>query len=286
MDPDRKAYYVLTELFAHLVPKALSKFLQRKMREKLNDDYAHSLEWWKPKRASLSRAPPTGNELATFLRKGPEEWEMNLLLKVIKYSNYELLERYETEWDALDILIDTRAAVFESSGTKRVSDGDKRGYFTRVGEALGNLDLVDELIEAEDLQSKTPTKEEGEKFHEVLKRQDTDWKAFTGKLYERGKAPLPEQLEAFNTPSEQKSIVLEASTQVIVFGTKLLKDKTGARVDGIRRARIGDPVDATREIMHCWLRGEGVPTTWDNLVKCMYHAGLNAIAKDVEDCLI
>ena len=105
-------------------------------------------------------------------------------------------------------------------------------------------------------------------------------------LYCAGKAPLPEQLEAFSTRSEKKSIVLEASTQVVVFGTKLLKDKTGARVDGIRRAKLGDPVDTTREITHCWLRGEGVPATWENLVKCMYHAGLNAIAKDVEDCLI
>lgn len=148
----RKAYYVLTELFARLIPKALSEFLQRKMKEKI-DDYAHTLGWWRQKRDSLSRAPPTGNELATFLRKDPAEWEMNLLLKVIKYSNYELLERYETEWDALDNLIDTRAAVFESFGTKKVSESDKLAHFSRVGEALGNLDLVDELLEAEDLKS-------------------------------------------------------------------------------------------------------------------------------------
>ena len=143
---------MLAELFARLIPKALSEFLQRKMKEKF-EDYAHTLNWWKQRRESLSRAPPTGNELATFLRKDPGEWEMNLLLKVIKYSNYELLKRYEKEWNALDILIDTRAAVFECFETQRVSDKDKLAHFARVGGALGDLDLVDELLKAEDLKS-------------------------------------------------------------------------------------------------------------------------------------
>lgn len=143
----------MCELFTELIPKALSTFLEGKMKSKVGDDYAHTLGWWKPKRSSLSRAPPAGTELATFLRNGPAEWDMNLLLKVIKYSNYELLERYGTEWNALDELIENRATVFECSDAKRVAPGAKDDIFTRVVEALGRLDLVDELVEAEDLKT-------------------------------------------------------------------------------------------------------------------------------------
>lgn len=149
----RKAYYVLCELFTDLIPKALSKFLEMKMTSKVGAGYGHTLEWWKPQRSSLSRAPPAGVELATFMRKAPAEWEMNLLLKVIKYSNYELLERYETEWNALDELIETRATVFESSDMKKVPPGKKEDIFTRVVDALGKLDLVDELVAAEELKT-------------------------------------------------------------------------------------------------------------------------------------
>lgn len=139
------------ELFTNLIPKALSKFLKGKMTSKLGAEYAHTLEWWKSQRPSLSRAPPAGPELVTFITKGPVEWEMNLLLKVIKYCNRELLERYETEWNALDKMIETRAMVFECD--KQVAPEKKNDIFTRVMDALSELNLVDEVVEVEELKT-------------------------------------------------------------------------------------------------------------------------------------
>lgn len=66
----------------------------------------------------------------------------------------------------------------------------------------------------------------------------------------------------------------------------MLKDRTGTRVDAIRRAKLNDPVDTTKEIFRHWLQGEGIPATWDQLVKCLRHADLQVVADDIDKCLI
>lgn len=57
----------------------------------------------------------------------------------------------ETEWNALDELIETRAMVFECAGTKNIPPGKR--IFTDVVDALRKLSLVDELVEADELKT-------------------------------------------------------------------------------------------------------------------------------------
>ena len=136
----------MAELFVSLVPKALSEILQKVMKDKLGEKYIHTLEWWKSHTECMSRAPPTGVERITFRSKGPDEWEMNLLLKVIKYSNFEPLERYEAEWSALDRLIETRNQLFERTATKKVPVDRMGAYFECVSDdVLSKFDLETEL---------------------------------------------------------------------------------------------------------------------------------------------
>ena len=143
MNKEREAYYRLSELFAVLVPKALRGFLQSKMKasERVRG-YAHSLAWWEDNKGKLPRASLTGGELHVL---DPENWEMNMLLKVIKYSDFDLLERYEEEWSALDDLIEARRIVFGNTAGKKVSPHDADECFRIVSDALGILGQVGEM---------------------------------------------------------------------------------------------------------------------------------------------
>jgi len=123
-----------------------------KMEQK-EDGYEHTNAWWMANIEKLPCAPPKGRELRVFMREGLENWGMNLLIKVQKYSSFELLERYENEWNALDVLIETRKDVAARDATKRIPQGDADKYFQAVIDALGELGLTDAMEEAENLKS-------------------------------------------------------------------------------------------------------------------------------------
>ena len=170
--------------------------------------YAHSMAWWEDNKGKLPRASLTGGELHML---DPENWEMNMLLKVIKYSDFDLLERYEEEWSALDDLIEARRIVFGNTAGKKVSPHDADECFRIVGDALGILGQVGEMENVKTIKksmrfiiiihalcklllllmlfflAEPVTKEEGESFQEALKTQDAEWQAFVNKLYERGR---------------------------------------------------------------------------------------------------
>lgn len=78
----------------------------------------------------------------------------------------------------------------------------------------------------------------------------------------------------------------EISASFTSFGVKMLKDRTGAKVEAIRKKQLGDPVETSKEIVRQWLGGGGIPATWDQLVKCLIHAELKTIATDIDKCLI
>lgn len=101
-----------------------------------------------------------------------------------------------------------------------------------------------------------------------------------------GKAPLPSQLESFNAANKKLNIYDEISVSFTSFGIHMLRDRTGTKVDAIRRAKLGDPVDTTKEIFRQWLNGAGIPATWDQLVKTLRHADLQVVADDIDKCLI
>ena len=133
-----------------LIPKHLSVFLEQKMKEK-EDGYTHTNAWWQPNQEMLSRAPPEGIELIAFMDEGPEKWGMNLLTKVLKYSNYMLLEGNEDQRSALDTLIETREKVADKSHTKKIAPTDAKENFQKVSVAFGKLKLRDALREVETL---------------------------------------------------------------------------------------------------------------------------------------
>ena len=67
------------------------------------------------------------------------------------------------------------------------------------------------------------------------------------------------------------------------FGTFLLEDKKGNKVDSISKSK---PVDITVEILKQWLNGKGrKPVTWQTLVKCLRDTDLNALAGEMESSL-
>ena len=132
LPPPRSAYYRLAELFGTLVPAALSALLQNTMSAKLGPGYKHTSSWWKANKPSLSRAPPAGFEIVLVDTKDPSSWPMNLLLKVIKYSDHDPLKWDEEVWEALNILIEVRKNVFEHQDSRRVPSDRMEEYFTTV----------------------------------------------------------------------------------------------------------------------------------------------------------
>ena len=70
------------------------------------------------------------------------------------------------------------------------------------------------------------------------------------------------------------------------FGTLLLEDKKGNKVDSIAKSKHYIPVDITVEILKQWLQGKGrKPVTWQTLIKCLRDTNLNALADDIESSL-
>ena len=124
------------------------------MSAKLGPGYKHTSSWWKANKASLSRAPPAGFEIVLVDTKDPSSWPMNLLLKVIKYSNHDLLQRYGKVWEALNKLIEVRENVFDHKDLRRVPLDRMETYFTTVFDSglsffdLANMeDIYDKLDE-------------------------------------------------------------------------------------------------------------------------------------------
>ena len=76
------------------------------------------------------------------------------------------------------------------------------------------------------------------------------------------------------------------ATKYNSFGPKMLKDRTGAQVQALWKANIGDPEETTKAILRKWLSGVGEPATWDQLVQCLRHSDLNVVAGDVDETLI
>ena len=69
------------------------------------------------------------------------------------------------------------------------------------------------------------------------------------------------------------------------WGMQLLKDSNGLKIKGIEKAKHGDPVDITDEILQQWLKGKGLAVTWETLIKCLQDAKLNVAAGYIESAL-
>jgi hypothetical protein len=286
MNEDRKNYYRLAEAFDTLIPKALSQYLEKAMTGKPVAGYQHKAGWWDANVDCLSRARLSGMESVDLQMVDPPEWRMNLLVKVIKYCNYDLLERYGKEWTALDRLIEIRAKVLAQMGTRSVSDGQDQ--FKLIFSELTKFRLEnirDILAEKNDLEKKEPTEEEGGKFHKALDDQRSEWEEFVGRLYERGGRPRRDQLSRFiSSQGKQLNIIQTVAAKYAMIAAFLIQDDDGTRAQGMLQNRYGNVVNTTDEIFSTWLQEPGA--TWDRLVKCLRYADYNHLAKQVDDSLV
>ena len=100
-----------------------------------------------------------------------------------------------------------------------------------------------------------------------------------------GAKPKIPQLRNFLGKAKTLNVIQEVAPHYTTIGTYLLKDDNGAIVDGIHMGKMGNVVRTTEEIFYQWLQG-GAGPTWNVLVKCLRHAGLNPLAKQIDECLL
>ena len=73
-----------------------------------------------------------------------------------------------------------------------------------------------------------------------------------------------------------------------MFGSLLLKDRTGAMVDGIEHKHRGDSVRINIEILEKWRSGEAgeQPVSWRTLITCLEDSGMSTLADDIQQALM
>lgn len=70
------------------------------------------------------------------------------------------------------------------------------------------------------------------------------------------------------------------------FGTLLLNDNDGSKVNNIEMSKRGDPTEIAAEIFEQWLQGRGrMPVTWQTLIKCLRDMKRIVLADAIESSL-
>ena len=69
------------------------------------------------------------------------------------------------------------------------------------------------------------------------------------------------------------------------FGTLLLKDKTGIKVDNIEEGLHGMPELINAKILQHWFQGRGLPVTWKCLLDTLKACSLNGLAGQIQTSL-
>ena len=70
------------------------------------------------------------------------------------------------------------------------------------------------------------------------------------------------------------------------FGTLLLNDIDGSKVNNIEMSKRGDPVGITAEILEQWLQGRGItPVTWQTLITCLRNMKMIVLADGIKSTL-
>ena len=67
-----------------------------------------------------------------------------------------------------------------------------------------------------------------------------------------------------------------------MFGTLLLDDNTGRRVDNIKVECLGNPVTVACKILQEWLEGKGLPVTWQSLIQTLRDTELSELADQIQ----
>ena len=95
---------------------------------------------------------------------------------------------------------------------------------------------------------------------------------------------IPTLHELLNFPGQEKrlNIPQEIGTKCKTFGTILLEDDSGARVDNIVHENRDSIERTNTEILQEWLNGRGKqPVTWATLVEVLRDIELSILAGDI-----
>lgn len=74
----------------------------------------------------------------------------------------------------------------------------------------------------------------------------------------------------------------KVATNYIKFGIILLNDKTGSLVLGLKQACPGNLEDVVLMILHEWMKGNGLPVTWESLVQALRETELSILANQIQ----
>ena len=97
-----------------------------------------------------------------------------------------------------------------------------------------------------------------------------------------GEPTLPELLKFTCTNKEVINISVEVGTKYVQFGTFLLDDKYGSRVNNMAHKHCNDPERINMEILQEWLTGNGKqPVTWATLVEVLRDIELCTLADSI-----
>ena len=98
--------------------------------------------------------------------------------------------------------------------------------------------------------------------------------------------PALDVLRYFPVKDGHIDIAQEIGTDYEKFGTLLLEDKTGNKVNNIKASERDNSLLITVEILRQWLQGKGKePVTWRTLVTCLRATGLNVLAENIDHSL-
>lgn len=79
------------------------------------------------------------------------------------------------------------------------------------------------------------------------------------------------------------NIPQEIGTKYKTFGTLLLEDKTGERVNAIREKTMNDAEKVNVNILEVWISGQGkLPVTWETLTQTLRDTELRVLAGEIE----
>ena len=86
----------------------------------------------------------------------------------------------------------------------------------------------------------------------------------------------------FSIGGRQVNIIERISTKYYEFGTFILEDDNGDKMDAIVEHCREDPNKINRQVLKRWLNGEGKkPVSWPTLATELEHAGLGELAKEI-----
>ena len=90
----------------------------------------------------------------------------------------------------------------------------------------------------------------------------------------------------FQTNTKCVDILTEIGSNYEDFGTLLLQDESGAKVEAIVKKHRGDDRCINREIFKEWIQGRGArPVSWRTLVDTLSDIGLKTLATDITNTL-